>query len=68
MPCNNRDVPSGTYLIKTLRRRYSRKPYSGDFSSYWAIAPRASAAPPVPRVRTSTESREAYLSRNLEEC
>lgn len=54
------------YLIRTLRRRYSRKPYSGDFSSYWATAVRTSAAPPAPRVRISTASLEAYLSRNLE--
>lgn len=65
LPCNSRDVPSGMYLIKIFRRRYSKKPYSGDFSSYCATAPRASAAPPVPRASTSTASREAYLSRNL---
>jgi hypothetical protein len=41
------------------------KPYSGDLSSYWATAARASPAPPVPRVSTSTASLDAYLSRNL---
>lgn len=53
-------------MIRTFRRRYRTKPYSGDASSYWAMAPRASGAPPVPRASTSTTSREAYLSRNLD--
>ena len=26
VPCSSRDVPSGTYLTSTLRRRYSMKP------------------------------------------
>jgi len=26
VPWSNRDVPSGMYFIRTLRRRYSRKP------------------------------------------
>jgi hypothetical protein len=65
IPCSNREVPSGTYLTSTFRRRYSMKPYSGDLSSYWATAARASPAPPVPRVSTSTASLDAYLSRNL---
>jgi hypothetical protein len=65
IPCSSRDVPSGTYLTRTLRRRYSMKPYSGDFSSYWATAARASPAPPVPRVKISRVSLDAYLSRNL---
>ena len=33
VPCSSREVPSGRYLIRTLRRRYRRKPYKGDFSS-----------------------------------
>ena len=65
IPWSSRDVPSGTYLTKTLRRRYSKSPYKGDFSSYEATAARASPAPPVPRVRTSTVSLDVYLSRSL---
>jgi hypothetical protein len=65
IPCSNREVPSGTYLTKTLRRRYSMKPYNGDFSSYCATAARTSPAPPVPCVSTSTASLDAYLSRSL---
>lgn len=26
VPCNRRDVPSGMYLIKNLRRRYTMRP------------------------------------------
>lgn len=64
-PCSKREVPSGMNLIKTLRRRYMIKPYSGDDSSYLAIAFLASWTPLLPRASSSTESLETYFNRNL---
>jgi len=64
IPCKSREVPSGMNLMRTLRRRYIIKPYSGDFSSYLSSSLRASCTPPFPFASNSTESRLVYLSKN----
>lgn len=52
-------------MINTFLRRYLRKPYRGDVSSYSAMAFWISGMPPLPRPSRSTSSRLAYLRRNL---
>jgi hypothetical protein len=64
-PWTSLEQPSGTYFIRTFRRRYRKKPNRGDSSLYCAIAFRISKIPPLPRSRSSTSSRDMYLRRNL---
>lgn len=58
-------MPSGMYLRRSLRRRWCKRPYRGDFSSYSSRAARASLTPATPKFRTSRASLDAYLRRNL---
>lgn len=66
LPLMSLEQSSGMYLMMTLLRRYRKKPYKGDGSSYRAMAFRISTIPPVPRPSRPTSSREVYLRRNLE--
>lgn len=58
LPCISLEQSSGTYLIRTFRRRYRKKPYRGDGSSYLDIAFRISTIPPFPLPNNAISSRD----------